>query len=124
MQSNLWRSPLGKLWFLILVLVLLSLTILKLNSSLIFVDREFVVDKTQTVHYDLFDLLLYGLWLIGPPVLFLVEYVYIFGRVESRRLDEKQVADLKYCQELAGKIWAGVSVFLGIILLIRHGIKF
>ena len=123
MEQKLWRSPLGKPWFLITTLIILLLTILKLNSSLTFFPRELLVDGKPPIKYDLFDILLYGGWLIGPPLFFLIEYVFIFGKDESRRLDDKQVADLKYCHELAGKIWAGVSVFLGILLLTKHNIK-
>lgn len=120
---RLWKSPLGKPSFIGFVLFLLLLTILKLISSVTFIDRELALEPNNPIHYDLFDLLLYGIWLIGPPVVFLVEYTYIFGEDDSRRMNEKEVADLKYCHELAGKIWAGVSVFLGIVLLIRYGIK-
>ena len=123
-DNRLWRSPLGQKWFIMLVLISLLLTILKINSHFSFIPKVYATLDCKNISYDFFDLIMYGTWLIGPPLFFLIEYVYIFGGDEKRRLDSDQVTDLKYCHDLASKIWAGVGVFLGIMLLIRYGIKF
>jgi hypothetical protein len=49
-----------------------------------------------------------GLWVIGPPVWFFLEHVYIF-RIWG---DPDQYEQFKRLQDLAGKIWAGVIIFL------------
>lgn len=120
---KLWRSPLGKNWFIITVVLALGLTIFKIWSDLNFLPKIFETDK-KPLHYDFFNLILYGAWIIGPPFFFLVEYTLIFGKDEARRMDPIQRDDLKYCHELASKVWAGVGVFLSILLFIKFGVKF
>lgn len=121
-NERLWRSPLGEKWFMAIVILMLILTFIKFVNRTNFIPSTQLINGKETT-YDLMDLFLYGCWLIGPPLIFLIEYVFIFGRDEKRRLNTKQVADLKYCHELASKVWAGVSVFLSIILLTKYGIK-
>jgi hypothetical protein len=122
-EKKLWRSPIGSPWLIGPILFLLLLTIIKffMKGKLLPIDVEAI--KTTKGSFDLVDILLYGVWVILPPLVFLIEYVFLFGRNEQNRLDLSQITDIKYCHELASKIWAGVGVFLGIALLIKYGIK-
>src|SRR4051812_16852760 len=105
---ELWKSPLGHVPFIVSVMILLILTILKYASNLNFIRASYEISKDKKVEYDIFNVILYGAWVIVPPLIFLIEYVFIFGKDESRRLDRDQCADIKYCHDLASKIWAGV----------------
>jgi hypothetical protein len=123
-QEKLWRSPLGSKWVMGSVLTLLLLTVIKICSNPVWiaVPSNFVSPENHA-KYDFLNIILYGIWVVGPPVIFLIEYTMIFGRNEDNRMNPRQCEDLKYCHELAGKIWAGVGVFLSVILLIKYGIK-
>lgn len=118
-----WRSPIrnGGVIFLLVLLVIFSGY--KLSPEIFWCSRQFKLPDRNPVRYDVIDVFIYGAWLIGPPVFFLYEYVFLFGKDPARRMDPKQVEDLKYCQELATKIWAGIGVFLSALLLIKYGIK-
>ena len=123
-ENKLWRSPLGAKWFIVLVMIALILTIIKFYSSVSFITKTYQTSGDKEISYDFFNLIMYGCWLIGPPLFFLIEYTFIFGKDENRRMDPIQVADLKYCHDLASKVWAGVGVFLSMMLLVKYGIKF
>jgi len=81
------------------------------------------IESPREINYDYLDIILYILWLIGPPLFFLYEYIYIFGKDPSNRLDKAQVDDLKYTQELGSKIWTALSVCFGVLLLVKYGLK-
>jgi hypothetical protein len=124
-KKRLWRSPLGARWVVTLVLILLIATFIKFITPCPVLIRKYFYfsESHKSVLYDLFDLILYGCWLIIPPVFFLIEYVFIFDKDETRRMDEDQLSDMKYVQDLASKVWAAVGVFFSIMLLLKYGIR-
>ncbi len=121
--KKLWRQKPAQRVFLVIVVVILFGTILKFSSDTIWICKIYKTPEGKEIHYDFMNVVLYGLWLIGPPLFFLIEYVFIFGKNEANRMDTIQIEDIKYCQDLGSKIWGGISVFLGILLLIKYGIK-
>lgn len=122
--EELWSTPfVKKTEFWVILAFLIVITITKFCIKHPFLDSG-VPPKDAPKNYDYLDLVFYGLWLVGPPSFFLYEYVFYFGKKSSNRLDPKQAADIKYCQDLAGKIWAGLAVFFSILLLAKYGIKF
>ena len=122
-ETKLWRSPLGSKVFISFVIIILILTALKFYSNTFFIEAFYKSSDCKDIKYDFFNLILYGVWLIGPPLFFLIEYVFIFGKDENRRMNEIQCADLKYCHDLASKVWGGIGVFFSILLLVKYGIK-
>jgi hypothetical protein len=123
-EKSLWRSPTNKIGFILLLFFLICFTLWKFTL----VDHQwFESDKESDnpgICYDYADITLYILWLIGPPLFFLCEYVYFFGKNPLNRFDPDQVNDLKYTQELGSKIWTALSICFSILLYIRYGFKF
>ena len=56
--------------------------------------------------------ILFGAWLIGPPLWFLREWSVF----EPDQNDPKKFEYFKYSHELAKNFWIAVSVFLGLLL--------
>jgi len=124
-EKKLWHSPLDSIYFIMLLLLLLFGTILKFctNTVWISIPQTYFSSAEKHVNFDFANLIIYGIWLVGPPLLFLIEYTFMFGKAEKNRMDPIQCADIKYCHDLASKIWAGVSVFLSVILALKYGLK-
>ncbi len=122
--KKLWCTPFGKrLKFWITLACLIAITITKFCTNYTVLDSGIESTSSLKNHYDYLDLVFYGLWLVGPPLFFLYEYVFYFGKDPSYRLDSAQTADIKYCHDLGSKIWGGLAVFLSILLLVKYGIK-
>jgi hypothetical protein len=68
-----------------------------------------------------FKYIIYSAWVVIPPVWFLYEYAYVFA--DEYKFDADLLADLKYKQELAGKIWAGLMVLITALIYFRYGLK-
>jgi hypothetical protein len=66
-------------------------------------------------------LLAYAAWVIVPPTWFLFEYVWIFP--DDAKMDPNKAADMKYTQELAGKIWAALVVLIGAGLYLVYPLR-
>lgn len=124
-QQNeiLWESPSGHPFFLVIVSLILLVCLLKLTVfEGPWVDSE---KKSQYLgNYDIVDISIYFFWLVMPPIFFLFEYIFLFGKTESNRLNSNQITDFKYCQELGSKIWAAVVVCFSILLYVRYGFNF
>ena len=121
-KEKLWRTPIKGAWFIVILTILILATSLKFSfKSLIWFPST--TEATTKIFYDYIDLIIYGLWIIVPPLFFLFEYVYLFGKDEKNRLDPIQREDLKYCQDLGSKIWAAIAVFFSILLFVKYGIK-
>lgn len=121
--EKLWTSPYGNLKFLTAVIALLALSAAKLAfKEMASWDCLQITQNGKT--FNVLDIVIYFLWLVGPPIFFLFEYTYLFGKNQNNRLDSLQTADIKYCQELGGKVWAAVVVCFSIILFIRYDLKF
>jgi hypothetical protein len=58
--------------------------------------------------YNLHALLIGGLWVVGPPVWFLIEHFFLFRYFG----DSSQYDQFNRVQELASKIWAGAVIVL------------
>jgi hypothetical protein len=121
--EKLWRSPYGNEKFIIVVFLGLFLTLLKLavlQNHWYDSERE----SQNQICYDIYDIIIYFFWLLAPPICFLYEYIFLFGKNEANRLNSDQITDLKYCQELASKTWAAVVICLSFLLYVRYGYKF
>ena len=128
-ENNLWQSEVRKCFTIIAIVLVIAFifTVFKFSSNWTLLPAEVKVPKKDEtgLKYDFLDVVFYGLWIIGPPLWFLYEYVNLFGKNPAYRLDTNQRDDMKYCQDLASKIWAAVAVFLSILLSIKYGlIKF
>ncbi|WP_289665637.1 hypothetical protein [Flavobacterium panacagri] len=122
LTEKLWRSPYGSFIFLTALIIVLLVSV----SKLLFIDAPFF-DSLKKAHnglpYNILDIAIYFIWLLGPPIFLLVEYIFLFGENKANRLSTLQIADLKYCQELGSKVWAAVILCLSIILLIKYDVK-
>ncbi|MCR8560382.1 hypothetical protein KXD93_22200 [Mucilaginibacter sp. BJC16-A38] len=130
--DKLWRSSKRQkillgiavgLLFVCIVLVCQGLD-LTVNKSAAVQTKDMLKIPKSTDHYWISDLIIYGLWIIGPPCFFLYEYTFIFGKDDKNRLNSAQRDDIKYCQDLGAKIWAAVAVLLSILLTIKYGSPF
>lgn len=123
LEEKLWKSPYGSPIFQIIVILMLLFCLSKLT---IIENHWFDAGKKSKneISYDIIDISIYFFWLVMPPIFFLVEYVVLFGKNESNRLNSDQISDLKYCQELGSKIWAAVVICFSILLYVRYGFKF
>lgn len=117
-----WKTPFGNWFFLVILILFLLFSFLKLAIfKTLWWDSELCAPKQ--ISYDLADGLIYFFWLVGPPVFFLIEYVFLFGKNRENRLNSRHVDDLKYCQDLASKIWAAIVVCFSALLYLKYGIK-
>jgi hypothetical protein len=73
-------------------------------------------------YVNVLDVIIYGLWTIGPPAWFFWEYTRKF--LKKVLPSTPQMEDIKYTQELAGKFWAGVLLLLSALLFLKYGEKF
>ena len=58
---------------------------------------------------------LFVLWSVGPPIWFLLEWT--FKGPDPR--DKDKFDKFKYSQDLAKNVWAGFTVALGVLLVIK-----
>lgn len=123
-EKSLWRSPVNNIYFHIFLFLLICFTLWKFTLAKYPCMESDTESERPGVCYDYLDIILYISWLIGPPMFFLFEYVYLFGKNPLNRLDKEQVDDLKYTQELGSKIWTALSICFGILLYVRYGFKF
>ncbi|SDF14843.1 hypothetical protein SAMN05216464_113120 [Mucilaginibacter pineti] len=119
-EEKLWRSSLYQKTFLWIVISLLIGSVLFIYHGVNFSTAK----EGKPASYDTWDMIIYGIWIIGPPCFFLIEYTYIFGADDKNRMNSAQRDDIKYCQDLGAKIWAAVAVFLSILLTIKYGSPF
>lgn len=63
---------------------------------------------TLRATYPVESVALGAIWVVGVPIFFFLEHVYLFRRYG----DPNQYEQFKRLQELAGKIWAGAIVVL------------
>jgi hypothetical protein len=78
-------------------------------GSAVFVAFHKQTNETVQNHYSLAFILL---WVIGPPLFFLLEYSLV-GRREDNRLPD--IEAFKYTQDLCSKLWlaaVGILIFL------------
>ena len=54
-----------------------------------------------------------GLWLVGPPIWFWVEYTFLTP--EEVKNDSSRFERLRYAQGLAAKVWVAVAALLGLL---------
>jgi hypothetical protein len=120
-EAKLWRSSLYQKTFFWVVICVLIASVIFIYQG---VDFSTPPKKNIPTTYSMWDMLIYGTWIIGPPCFFLIEYTYIFGADGKNRMNSAQRDDIKYCQDLAAKIWAAVAVFLSILLTIKYGSPF
>ena len=117
-----WKTPFGNWLFLVALILFLLFSVSKLLMiKSLWWDSK--IKSPNEINYDVADVLIYSLWLIGPPVFFLVEYVFLFGRNRGNRLKSSHVDDLKYRQDLASKIWAAIVVCFTALLYLKYGWK-
>lgn len=111
-ERKIWENKKGR-WFFVVASVACVVSFLLLYLYRHDYEPGFI--KLQ-------DAIIYGLWLIVPPVWFLAEYIWIFP--EKYKFDDDQLTDFKYVQSLASKFWAAVLILFGIILYYKYGGKF
>ena len=104
------RSPTTRKVIFMISIFIAILTIFGITEG-------FKLQHHDTVKY--FDLISYCTWTIIPPIWFLFEYVWVFPK--AAKLDPAQLADLKYTQELASKIWGGLVVLITALLYLKYG---
>jgi len=101
-NEGIWISPIGRRAFGIsLSLAVITLLIMTVGRC------------------KIFDIVAYCLWTILPPSWFLFEYAWLFP--DSARFDANQLDDLKYKNELAGKIWTALVVLITVIIYLKYG---
>jgi len=121
--EKLWKSPYGHWIFQTIVILVLIFSLYKLTiGDYNWFDSGKMSEKC--INYDIMDISIYFFWLVMPPIFFLIEYIFLFGKDKSNRLNSSQIDDLKYCQELGTKIWAAVVICFSILLYVRYGFKF
>lgn len=54
-------------------------------------------------------MLLWGLWILGPPIWFIVEYLAYYNNWFNLNLEEKDMEHLKHVQSLMMALWAAVA---------------
>jgi hypothetical protein len=59
-----------------------------------------------------FNFLVLSLWLVGPPIWFIIESAIL--------VDNRFDASLKLNQDLYAKLWVGVSTLLGALAALHH----
>lgn len=118
-KKRLWRTTVPQ-YFFNLVGFAAFLTFLYFMYTNF--NKEGLLLKVNNVKppLNIWDYILYVFWLMAPPSYFLWEYIAKF----PHKLDSNQMADFKYTQDLASKIWAALLIAFGILLLAKYGIKF
>jgi hypothetical protein len=115
-----WRSKWAK-WFFVFVLVSLPTSVVLILKSDEPAQVKSVVTCVDTMrHISALDIFVYAFWALIPPTWFFLEYNYHFP--QERKRDPLSMEDMKYTQELGGKFWSGILIFLGMILLLKYGI--
>ena len=109
--TKVWASPIGRSVFIISILLAIY-TILTMTDY-------FHIQRLPNSPVKIFDVIAYCAWTILPPAWFMLEYVWLFP--PYAKLDSKLLDDLKYTQELAGKIWAGLVVLITAIMWFKYG---
>jgi len=74
---------------------------------LVFIASAYML-ATQRATYPIGSVALGALWVVGVPIFFFLEHVYLFRKYG----DPSQYDQFKRLQELGGKIWAGAIVVL------------
>ncbi|HET6993040.1 MAG TPA: hypothetical protein VFJ43_17030 [Bacteroidia bacterium] len=109
-EKKFWKSKTGK--------AILGITVLLCFFTILKMTDNFDLQKKDKFEY--FDLIAYCAWTILPPIWFLLEYVWLFS--DEHKLDSNRLADYKYTQNLANKIWVAFVVLISTILYIKYGI--
>jgi hypothetical protein len=117
-DKTVWKNPMSQ-WFFISIGILAVSTFLFFFISIC--TENFCIAKYSHCYniIKLVDIFVYSCWAIGVPAFFFFEYIKIF----PYKLDSNQLADLKYTQELASKIWAALLLIFAFFLLIKYNVK-
>lgn len=119
-NRKLWFSPIGRIIFALSIFALFF-TLLKITNcfNLQNIHTELKCEEEcKEPHYEIFDVIAYCAWTIGPPVWFMFEYVWLFPK--KYKFDSDQLNDLKYVHELGSKVWAAFVICITVILYIKY----
>ena len=116
-QTAIWRNARGALWSVVSV----ALVVGSVVSILTDWAPWGYVDRKAAAHLNVLDIVIYMVWSLAPPIWFFLEYNYIFP--DERKKDSTAREDLKYTQELGGKMWASLLVVLSVLLLLKYDIN-
>lgn len=96
-----WKAKIGRPFFAsAILLAVLTITVISITKN------------------QILDIVLYSAWTIIPPSWFLLEYTWHFP--DNFKLNSSQLDDLKYTQELAGKIWQAVVLLITAIVYLKY----
>jgi hypothetical protein len=120
--NQVWKNKTGR-WFFGFAGVFAIISFLTLSEIFTPFDKWVYQVKTEKLTFDLKYIhgLIYGIWLLVPPLWFLYEYVWLFD--DKFKLKSNHQADFKFTQELASKFWASLLILFGLILYMKYGYK-
>lgn len=93
-----------------------SLIVLLENMEPVIRDND---NKVKVIEWG--DAIVYSMWLLGPPLWFLFEYICDFE--DKYKARSVQQTDFKFTYELASKVWAALLILFGLILYVHYGQK-
>jgi hypothetical protein len=121
--TPIWKNPYRK-QIVIISSILVFLSILyeffSINGAVVEVKNgALLFHRICTDEIRLGDYIIYGGLVILPPLYFLIEYIHLFP--DELKVKSDQLDDLKYTQELAAKLWAGLILAVTAFFWIRFG---